>query len=292
MHMKFRSIQDYLQRAPEISVQMTEWTSLRATRLIEGDGDVRFANTDRNALVMTLDGTRRHLTRMDGIDVDVPSRPGEICVVPEGIDLHLAWTNQHTLQQTAMVEFDSGLFATYAPELLTGSFGSGHLLPSNFALRPALDPLIRMFLRETCPAQSRGRLFADTLIRLMALEVAVGFWSVPAKVPSGDPSCNLRVHRAIDFIETHYAEDVSLINIAAAAGASPTYLTEVFRRETGATPYSYVINRRLRQAVQLLRNTDMPIAHVALEAGFADQQHLTRMVRARLRKTPKEIRQE
>lgn len=291
MHMNFMNIHDYLRRAPEISVQMTEWTSLRATRLIEGDGDVRFANTDRNALVMTLDGTRRHLTRMDGIDEDVPSRPGEICVVPEGIDLHLAWTNQDTLQQTTMIEFDSGLFANYAPEVLTGSFGSGHLVPSNFAPRPALDPLIRMFSRETGLVQSRGRLFADTLIRLLALEVAVGFWSVPAKVPSGDPGCDPRVHRSIDFIETNYSEDVSLIDIAAAAGLSPTHLTGVFRRETGATPYSYVINRRLRQAVHLLRNTDMPIAHVALEAGFADQQHLTRMVRARLQKTPKEVRQ-
>jgi AraC family transcriptional regulator len=58
------------------------------------------------------------------------------------------------------------------------------------------------------------------------------------------------------------------------------------------TPYSYVINRRLRQAVHLLRSTDTPIAQVALDAGFADQQHLTRMVRARLRKTPKQVRDE
>jgi AraC family transcriptional regulator len=98
------------------------------------------------------------------------------------------------------------------------------------------------------------------------------------------------VNRALDFIEANFAEDLSLVSIAAAAGLSQTHLTGMFRRETGMTPYSYVIGRRLRHAVHLLRSSDMPIAQVALEAGFADQQHLTRMVRARLRRTPKEVR--
>jgi AraC family transcriptional regulator len=292
MQRKYPTILDYHRRAPELSVEEAEWTSLRASVLVETDGDIRFARTDRNALVMTLDGTRRHLTRMDGINDEAPSQPGDICLIPQGLEVHLAWVNRGSLQKTVVFEFDSGLFATYAPEVLTGTFGNGHLVPSNFAQRPALAPLLRMVAREVVPGLRRGRLFADTLIRLMALEVAVGCWSVPTRMPSGRPGFDPRIHRAIDYIETHYAEDISLVEIAAVAGLSPTHLTGVFRREAGVTPYSYVINRRLRQAVHLLRTSDLPIAQVALEAGFADQQHLTRMVRARLRKTPKEVRQE
>jgi AraC family transcriptional regulator len=51
------------------------------------------------------------------------------------------------------------------------------------------------------------------------------------------------------------------------------------------------VDRRLTYAVHLLRVTDLPISHVALEAGFADQQHLTRMLRARHNRTPKQVRQ-
>lgn len=292
MQRRFPTIRAYHERAPEIDVRAADWGAVRASILIEGSGDIRFARVERNALVLTLDGTAAHLTRMDGIDDPTPSRPGDLCLIPRGVELHLAWTNRHALQKTLMVEFDDSLFGGHVPEVVTDAFARGHLVPSNFARRPTLEPLIRMLSREVGGYQRRGRLFTDTLIRLLALEVATGCWSVPAHAPPEDHAPDPRVNRALDYVEANFAEDVSLTGIAAAAGLSPTHLTGVFRRETGMTPYSYVINRRLRHAVHLLRSTDMPIAQVALEAGFADQQHLTRMVRARLRKTPKEVRLE
>lgn len=292
MQLNFPTILDYHRCRPDHAVDTAEWASLRGTVMVEADGDIRFGRTDRNALVMTMDGSERHRTWMDGIDDETPSQPGEIMQVPEGLELHLAWVNRTPRQKTVVLEFDRGLFATYAPEVLSKDFGSGHLVPRSFAPHDGLAPLMRMLAQEVVPGQRRGRLYADTLIRLLALEVAVGCWSVPARTPAGRSGFDPRVHRAIDYIETHYAEDISLVSIASVAGLSPTHLTGVFRREAGVTPYSYVINRRLRQAVHLLRNTDLPIAEVALDAGFADQQHLTRMVRARLRKTPKEVRQE
>jgi AraC family transcriptional regulator len=292
MHRTFPTIRDYHHRAPEIDMQNSEWGTVRASVLIEGSGDIRFARVDRNALVLTLDGTARHLTRMDGICDATPSQPGDICVIPRGVELHLAWTNRDTLQKTVMVEFDEAIFANFAPEVLSDAFSRGHMMPSNFAQRPTLEPLMKLLSREVGGYQRRGRLFGETLIRLIALEVASGCWSVAAHAPPAPNGPDPRVNRALDFVEARFAEDVSLVDIAAAAGLSPTHLTGMFRRETGMTPYSYVINRRLRQAVHLLRSTDTPIAQVALDAGFADQQHLTRMVRARLRKTPKQVRDE
>ena len=101
----------------------------------------------------------------------------------------------------------------------------------------------------------------------------------------------MRIHRAIDFIEANFTADISLVEISAAANLSPTHLTELFRRQTGTTPYSFVLDRRLAHAVTLLRTTNLPISQVALEAGFADQQHLTRMLRARENRTPRQVRQ-
>jgi len=290
MQRRFPTIRDYHLRAPDVRAETAEWGVVRATILVEGSGDIRFARVERSALVMTLDGTAAHLTRMDGICDETPTRPGEICLIPAGTGLHLAWTNRGPLQQTLMVEFDGSIFAAHAPEILSGGFERGHLLPANFAERPGLAPLVRLLAREARPGQRRGRLFADTVIRLIALEIATANWSVPAHLPPRHEGPDPRVNRALDFIEANFAEDLSLVSIAAAAGLSQTHLTGMFRRETGMTPYSYVIGRRLRHAVHLLRSSDMPIAQVALEAGFADQQHLTRMVRARLRRTPKEVR--
>ncbi len=291
MKRKFQTIRDYHLSARRIQVQERHWRSIRGSILIEESNDVAFAATASNAIVLTLDGTHSHLTRMDGIDDETPTRPGDLCLIPAGVEVHLAWQNHDRFQETYMLDFDAALFETYAPEVLTEGFSGGHLIPSNFAPRPDLAALTRLIAREVQGDGARGRLFAETAIRLLAIEVATSVWSAPARLRIHQFNHDPRIHRAIDYIEANFTRDISLVEIAAAAGLSPTHLTELFRRHTATTPYAYVLDRRLTHAIHLLRETDLPISHVALEAGFADQQHLTRMLRARRGCTPKQVRQ-
>ena len=58
----------------------------------------------------------------------------------------------------------------------------------------------------------------------------------------------------------------------------------------GEFAYAYVIAQRVARARRLLETTDLPIARVAIDAGFADQAHLTRMLRRHLGVTPRNIR--
>jgi len=290
MQKRFRTIRDYHAADPGIDALHHDLPHLRVTHLVERDGDVKFLRTDRSGVVLTLDGSARHLTRMDGIADETPSRPGEVSFIPEGLDVHLAWKNHGEVQHSLMIDFDPGLFETYVPEIAGPRLSRGVLVPANYADRPIVAGLIRLLAREIDPARRRGRIFADTVARLIALELAASHWSVPVQDLDRHPRQDARVVRAIDFIEAHFARDISLIEIAAAAGLSPTHLTAVFQRETGHTPYAYVIERRLREAVRLLRATDLPIAQVAFATGFADQQHMTRVFRARLGTTPRAVR--
>lgn len=290
MQKKFATIHDYHNQDRAIRVDGAEYPAVRVLKLDEGSGDVRFIRTDRHALVMTLDGTAKHLTRMDGINSEEPSRPDDICLIPGGMPLHLAWTNHAAVQRSLMVEFDETFFQTYVPEVATEAFRRGHLLPANFAQRPVMGNLIRLLSREITPETSQGRLFADTAIRLLALEVAASAWTVPAFLNEARSRPDARLKRAIDYIEAFFTTDISILDIAAAAGLSQTQLTRSFRLATGKTPYSYVIDRRLDHAVGLLRSTELPIAFIALEAGFTDQAHFTRLCRSRLGKTPGTIR--
>ena len=50
--------------------------------------------------------------------------------------------------------------------------------------------------------------------------------------------------------------------------------------------------RRIRRAAAVLATTDTPIAHVALDVGFADQSHLTRAMKAAVGTTPARFRAE
>ena len=65
-------------------------------------------------------------------------------------------------------------------------------------------------------------------------------------------------------------------DLALAAGVHPVHLARVFRARHGISPGEYLRRRRLEWAAQRLAESTVPIADIALEAGFADQSHLTR----------------
>ena len=290
MKRNYQSIRDYHLCELKGRVESRTFGGVRASILIEESNDINFLQTAGNAIVLTLDGSAQHLTRMESIRDETPTRSGEICLIPLGVELHLAWSNHERLQQSYMLEFDNALFETYAPEMMTDAFTKGHLVPANYATRPEIEALTRMIVREVDPDRGRGRVYAESAIRLLAIEIAGTAWSTRAVMPGEGGAHDPRVRRAIDYIESNFDSDISLLEISSAAGLSPTQLTGIFRRQIGTTPYSYVVNRRVARAVQLLRTTDMPIAHVALNAGFADQQHLTRVLRARHKHTPRQVR--
>jgi len=78
--------------------------------------------------------------------------------------------------------------------------------------------------------------------------------------------------------------------LALAAGVHRVHLVRSFRDHFGCTLRGYVRRRRLAEATRLLLLTDLPLSHVAVEAGFADQAHLTRTLRSATGSTPLALR--
>ena len=64
-----------------------------------------------------------------------------------------------------------------------------------------------------------------------------------------------------------------------AAGNVPTDLgfSRAFRASTGRSPYRWLTARRIAQAEILLRDTQLPLAEIAISCGFADQSHFSRV---------------
>lgn len=95
----------------------------------------------------------------------------------------------------------------------------------------------------------------------------------------GSPRPAGREHRAVriarEHLDQHASDNISLAELARAAGLSPFHLCRVFRREVGLTPHAYQTQVRVRRAGGLLRE-GTPIALAAAESGFYDQAHLTK----------------
>jgi AraC family transcriptional regulator len=72
-------------------------------------------------------------------------------------------------------------------------------------------------------------------------------------------------------------ETVLIADIARACGFSRQYFTKAFKAATGLTPHRWLQQHRVEMAMQLLGTTSLPIAEIAIECGFADQSHFTRV---------------
>ncbi|WP_169310025.1 helix-turn-helix domain-containing protein [Parasphaerochaeta coccoides] len=85
------------------------------------------------------------------------------------------------------------------------------------------------------------------------------------------------VKRAMAYLQAHAAEHVSRWQVAEAVNVSEDYLTRIFRRETGLSPWDYLIRCRISRAVRLLRTSGMTISEVAFRTGFQDQAYFCRV---------------
>jgi AraC family transcriptional regulator len=91
-------------------------------------------------------------------------------------------------------------------------------------------------------------------------------------------------------VRERFAESLSLCEIAAAVGVSADHLARVFRRCYGCTVGDYVRGVRVEFACARLTGSDLPLAELAIAAGFADQSHFTKVFRRQMGETPAAFR--
>ncbi len=99
------------------------------------------------------------------------------------------------------------------------------------------------------------------------------------------------VRLAVGWIHTHYADPITRDEIAQSIGIHPDYLTDCFRQEMGITPITYLRRYRIRQACELLKDTDLSITEVAMAVGFSESAHFTRTFHREVGLTPRAYRQ-
>lgn len=74
--------------------------------------------------------------------------------------------------------------------------------------------------------------------------------------------------RAKDFVDAHYADPITVEDLAAAAGLSRAHFSRMFRRTFGESPRGYLQSRRLERAAALLRYTDRSVADICVMVGL------------------------
>jgi AraC family transcriptional regulator len=98
--------------------------------------------------------------------------------------------------------------------------------------------------------------------------------------------------RVRDCVEAYIGEDLSVARLAQEAALSPERFARVFKTSFGCTPYRWVQQRRVEEAIRLLKTTTKSISEIALELGFASQSHFTQVFKQMTGTTPARLRNE
>jgi AraC family transcriptional regulator len=222
-----------------------------------GEGAFRF---DRITVGIVLDAMPAHHAAY-GTDrrSSVPLLPGDGWILPAGLDAWCRWERANVLNVAVDADLmrEAGLAADFDP--IAGD----------------IDPLLAQLALNLHLGNAGDQLYRESLSSAFAAQLVktLNGDSRPAVAP--DP----RVRRAMEYVEAHLSDVISLEALAGAAAMSRFHFSDVFRRTTGLSPYAYVIARRMEQAKLLLATTRLPVADVAWRLGYANPAKFARQFR-------------
>ena len=110
----------------------------------------------------------------------------------------------------------------------------------------------------------------------------------PDRVRGGLSPATLR--RIRDYVDANLDKTIDIDSLARTAELSPYHFARSFKQSEGVTPHSYVVERRIAKARELLTGTGRPLSEIALEVGFADQSHFARRFRQTVGVSPGQFR--
>jgi AraC-like DNA-binding protein len=99
------------------------------------------------------------------------------------------------------------------------------------------------------------------------------------------------IQKARQYIDEHFAQGVSLNDLAQYVALSPYYLLRAFCAEVGMPPYAYLESTRIHHTQRLIE-TGKPLAEIAANVGFSSQSHMTRSFKKIIGVTPGQYAQQ
>lgn len=237
-------------------------------------------------LHLVLRGNVEYQIRTKGRDLRFTSHPGTLFVLPRGTVDEINWRGP--TQRIAVA---------IQPRLLTGALDeTAHAddveLTEHWNLVDKhLSALLLEMTADLEDGSQAGRLYGESLANALAVYL-LNRYAVrritPVAYKGGLPGYRLK--RVLDFIADKLGEDITLSQLAAIAGMSPHYFSQLFKQSTGRTPYHYVLLKRIERAKEQLCNPKSSVMEAALGTGFQNPSHFARVFRQLVGTTPSRFR--
>lgn len=156
------------------------------------------------------------------------------------------------------------------------------------------DPAITQMAHALVHAMSMGAgdLYAETVSAWLAVHMLHRYGPNVGRADARNAGVitDQRLSRVIEFISEHFADPLTLEQLADEACISRYHFARLFKSKVGESPHRYLANVRLDAARRMLQTTDTPIAQVGAACGYPSGSHFSAAFTAHFGVTPREFR--
>jgi AraC family transcriptional regulator len=161
------------------------------------------------------------------------------------------------------------------------------LIPQLAIDDPVIQQLALALKLEIQTGCLSGRLYGELLGTALAARLVQNYAvSKPFEFKASGLSRS-QLQRVIDYMQANLTQDLSILDLATLTSMSESHFSRSFKRSVGIAPYRYLMQQRVERAKQLLAQRSITISTIALDCGFANQTHLTKVFRQMTGMTPK-----
>ncbi len=233
-----------------------------------------------------MDGQGQY--RIDDVIYDV--KLGDILIINPGVYHQALTIDDHTFTESFIGFTDVAFKNSSANHFILDGMPIIH---TTGELQQKIFRLAKTIKQENAQLQP-GRYFMmrSCLIQILLMLVRAQSKAATPKKGYAFESVNKLyiVEQIASYFEEHYAEKISLDQIASNMYLSPFYISKVFKSETGSTPIHYLIDIRLEHAKELLEKGQCnSIQEVAQQVGYDDAYHFSKLFKKKYGLPPSKL---
>jgi AraC family transcriptional regulator len=241
------------------------WQTIAASRSLLGQVDVTLPPLAAPTFGINYGGPLNLERTLHGHRSKGTVTPGQLAILPP--DAPTRWSFDRT---------GDIVLVSLSPNVLDEAIEDGtdrdprlaEVLPRFLVRDLVLERIAHQLLKEISEPSADSQLAAEALAQELAQHLIAAHSSLASQTLSRYTMAPGKLRRTEEFIRANLNRQVSLQNLADAAGMSLYHFAKSFKQTTGYSPHRYLTEQRIRQARVLLHDTALPIGDVARAVGL------------------------
>lgn len=272
------------------SSQDLGWQNIRILQVHYAQGDIDVPPLDNHCVIVHLDQPLQVEASINGNHFNASLNWGEISIIPAGTAS--CWRMGNRDSHDALHIYLHPLFVQKAARACDLSQGQVTIDPQLGVRDEQLSHIAMSLLCELKEENVVGRVYADYVATLFAMQLVRRYSYLKDVHHRRGGMAPRKLQKAIQLIADNLEQEqsIALAAVAAEVGMSRYHFSRAFKQSMGLSPINYIAQQRIERAKKLLAETDLPIADIALHAGFSGQSHFTTFFRRLVGVTPRAFR--